>query len=204
MKACVKIVVVLLIATLAMAGPTKFVSTWRNPKGGLDFAGMKVAAFVITREPTMRMGPEESLAAELRSRGLDAVAGYTVLPMELGDDQERAKEFLQKEGITGAIIMRVVDQAKTRRPKTTVYYSEGFYPSFYGYYQYGWSATYTIGKAKSDTVYWIETLVYSIELDRLLWVGESTTANPKNIRKFIKDLVDEAGKELRKAGLVKK
>ena len=204
MKACLKIVVVLLIATLATAGPTKFVSTWRNPKGGLDFAGMKVAAFVITREPTMRMGPEETLAAELRSRGLDTVAGYTVLPVELGNDQERAKEFLKNEGITGAVIMRVVDEAKTRRPKTTVYYSEGFYPSFWGYWEYGWSATYTIGMAKSDRVFWIETLVYSIELDRLLWAGESTTANPKNIRKFIKDLVDEAGKELRKAGLVKR
>ena len=74
----------------------------------------------------------------------------------------------------------------------------------WGYWDYSWPANYAIGSAKPDKVFWIETLVYSIELDRLLWAGESTTANPKNIRKFIKDLVDEAGKELRKAGLVKR
>ena len=50
----------------------------------------------------------------------------------------------------------------------------------------------------------ILTLVYSIEQDELLWAGQSETANPKDVRKFIKDLVDAAGKEMRKSGLVKK
>ena len=204
MKACLKIVVVLLAATLATAGSTKFVSTWRNPAGGLDFAGMRVATFLVNPELAMRMGPEETLAAELRRRGLDTVAGYTVLPVELAKDREKAKEFLKNAGITGAVIMRVVEEAKTRRPKTTVWYSESYYPSFWGYWDYSWSATYTIGSAKTDRVFWIETLVYSIELDRLLWAGQSETVNPKGIRKFVKDLVDAAGKEMRKAGLVKR
>ena len=204
MKTSLKIVVVLLAATLATAGSTKFVSTWRNPQGGLDFTGMKVATFVINPDLTMRMGPEETMAAELRSRGLDSVAGYTVLPVELGEDRGKAKKFLENEGITGAIIMRLVGEERTRRPKTTTYYSAGYYPSFWGYWNHGWSATtvYTVGGGKKNRVYFIETVIYSLELDRLLWAGESQTVNPKGIREFVEDLVDEAGKEMRKAGLV--
>ena len=113
MKACLKIVVVLLAATLATAGSTKFISTWRNPAGGLDLAGMRVATFLVNPELTMQMGPEETLAAELRRRGLDTVAGYTVLPVELAKEREKAKEFLKNAGITGAVMMRVVEEEKS-------------------------------------------------------------------------------------------
>ena len=47
-------------------------------------------------------------------------------------------------------------------------------------------------------------MIYSIDHDELIWAGRSESANPKDIRKFVKDLIDETGKELRKAGLVNK
>jgi hypothetical protein len=55
-----------------------------------------------------------------------------------------------------------------------------------------------------DRVITLETLIYSIEKDELIWAGRSESTNPKDIKKFVKDLVEAAGKELRKAGLVNK
>ena len=207
MKLYVQIAVTaLLTMTLAMAASTQFVSTWTNPRAGvLDFSRMKVAAFVVTADESMRLGPEETLATELRRRGVDSVAGYLVLPGELAKDREKAKEFLAKAGINAAILMRVVSQDEvTTHVPGTVWYTAPHYPSFWGYWDYGWSAVYTPGYVKSDTIISIETLVYSIEQDELLWAGQSETANLKDMRKFIKDLVDAAGKEMRKSGLVRK
>lgn len=48
------------------------------------------------------------------------------------------------------------------------------------------------------------TLIYSSERDELLCAGRSETTKPKDITKFVKDLVEETGKELRKARLIKK
>lgn len=63
-------------AGLVVAGSTRFVSKWKNPVAGpISRSGEKVAAFVITADESMRLGPEESLAEELRSRGVDSVAG---------------------------------------------------------------------------------------------------------------------------------
>jgi hypothetical protein len=76
----------------------------------IDVSGMKVAAFVVTSDESMRLGPEETLATEMRRRGVDCIAGYLVLPGELAKDREKAKEFLAKTGITAAVLMRVVSQ----------------------------------------------------------------------------------------------
>jgi hypothetical protein len=60
------------------------------------------------------------------------------------------------------------------------------------------------GYTTSKKVISIETLVYSIDEDMLLWAGESETTDPKEVRRFVKQLVDAVGKEMRKTGLVKK
>lgn len=207
MKLFLKIVgAVLVTATLAMAASTTFVSTWKNPDAAsVDISGKRWATFVVSPDQTMRMGPEETLATEMRKRDVDCIAGYTVLPGELANDKEKAKEFLEKSGITGAIMMRILsEEERIHHTPATVYYSSSYYPSFWGYWGHGWSTVYVPGYTTSEKVISIETLVYSIDKDMLLWAGESETTDPKEVRKFVKQLVDAVGKEMRKAGLVRK
>ena len=199
-------VAILLSTTLASAGSTKFISTWKNPAARpIGEARKKVAAFVITADPLMRQGREETLAEELRQRGLNCLAGYTVLPSELAKDLEKAKEFVKKAGITGAVLMRVVGmEERAYYTPDTMWYATPYYSSFWGYWNHGWSTVYAPGYLSTDTVVSIEILIYSVEQDTLLWAGKSETTNPKDIRKFAEDLVKAAGKELRKSGLVAK
>jgi hypothetical protein len=206
MKLALRIFGALLVTSIfAAAASTKFISTWRNPVGGsFSQAGKKVAVFVLSPDITLRQGPEETLAAEMRKRGVDCLAGYTVLPGELAKDMEKAKAFVKKSGITGAILMRVIGKEnKTYYTPDTMWYAGPYYPTFWGYWNYGWTTVYTSGYLTTDTVVSIETLVYSVEQDTLLWAGRSETTNPKDVRKVVKDLVAAAGKEMRKAGLVR-
>jgi hypothetical protein len=48
----------------------------------------------------------------------------------------------------------------------------------------------------------VETLVYSVARDKLLWAGKSKTTNPSDIQKVIHDLATGAAKEMRKAGFI--
>jgi hypothetical protein len=208
LKRCARITgVVLLLAATAWAGSTSFFSTWKNPNfSQLDTAGMKLAVFVISPDESIRLGPEETLATELRNRGVNCVAGYTVLPAELAKNQEKAKAFLQKVGLTDAILIRVVGKnEELHYMPGTAWYAGPCYTSFWGYWNYGWSAVYSPGYVYSNTVVTIETLVYSVEKDTLLWAGASRTTNPdEDIRKAVKDLANAAGKKMRKDGLLKK
>jgi hypothetical protein len=140
----------------------------------------------------------------LTRRGLQGIAGYTIVPKEAEKDEERVKELLQQAGITGAVVMRVVDAGREVYQSTgSLQYVGGYYPSFWGYWGYGWSAVYQPGHITTETVVSIETLVYSVVQDQLLWAGVSSTTNPKNVPEFIRELCDLAGREIKKAGLVK-
>ena len=195
----------LLTVTLATAASINFVSTWKNPEAApIDATTVKMATFVVSSDDTMRWGPEETLAAELRKRGVDAVAGYTVLPGELAKDQDKAKEFLENAGITGAVMMRILEYEKEthRRTVTTTTYSNSYYSSFWGYWGQSWTTVYEIGSQKSPRRVAIETLIYSIEQDQLIWAGESETTDPKDVRSFATQLVEAIGEQMRNAGLL--
>jgi hypothetical protein len=62
---------------------------------------------------------------------------------------------------------------------------------------------YSPGGNRTETRLVVETLIYSMPLDKLLWAGVSTTNNPKEAQAFIKDLVAAAVKEMKNQGLVK-
>lgn len=208
MKSFVRVVLAVFLASaLLLAGSTKYVSVYQNPRAGLiDFSGKRVACFVIIPSTEFRSAREETVAAELRNRGLDCLAGYTILPGELVKDREKSKEFLKKANVAGAVLLRLVgDEEKVSYTQAvTSWYSQPYYGNFWGYWNYGWTAAYIQPTQWTDRVVTLETMIYSIEKDELLWAGRSETTNPKDITKFVQDLVKEAGKALRKAGLVPK
>ena len=190
----------------ACGGATRFSSTWVDPAvGPTDWDGQKVVAFVLSARDSIRLGAEESLARELTSRGAQGVAGHTLVPKDVTEDQDKVRELLSSAGVVGAVVMRVVSQnQQISSSPGTVWYTGYYYPSFYGYWGYGWNAMYQPGQIRSDTIVSIETLLYSVVEDKLLWAGLSKTTNPENIPKFINQLVSAAGKEIKKTGLVEK
>jgi hypothetical protein len=48
----------------------------------------------------------------------------------------------------------------------------------------------------------VETLVYSLERDALLWAGTSRTVNPKVLPAFVAGLADVVSKRLMQQGLL--
>jgi len=56
----------------------------------------------------------------------------------------------------------------------------------------------------NTTILTVETLIFRIPRDRLIWAGVSETKNPETVQKVVADLVRSAAKELRKQGLTVK
>jgi hypothetical protein len=62
---------------------------------------------------------------------------------------------------------------------------------------------YIPGSYDQDTIVVVETTIYSIPRDQLVWAAVSETKNPKDLQRFVQDLVKESVKELHKQGLAK-
>jgi hypothetical protein len=195
----IETLVVVMVAGLACSS-THFKSTWKDPTvQRLDFQGKRVAAFVVTKDESLRRSAEDALARELQARGVQATAGYQLIPDETTKDKDALRSQLTNEGIQGAVVMRVVD----RRQEVSYEPPPGpYYGSLYGYWDYGWATTAAPGYLRTDTIVSVETLVYQVPTDRLLWGGVSETTDPKKLESFIKEIVDQAAKEMKKAGLI--
>jgi len=197
-------VAVVALSAVALAD-TKLVSTWKSPDAaGVSYAGKKVIALIITKDDALRVSAEEWLAAELTVRGVQGVAAYRIIPREETESAEKAKPWFERAQVDGVVTMRLVS-ADTERTYSPVVWSSGYYPSFWGYYGYGWTTVVDLGGGlRTDTRVVVETLVYSVPKNALLWAGVSETKNPKDARTFMKDLVKAIVKEMQKEGLARR
>ena len=60
----------------------------------------------------------------------------------------------------------------------------------------------TGGEIRTDYIIMIETLVYSVKQNKLLWAGQSKTTNPDNVDALVKDIVSAVVVEMKKANLL--
>jgi hypothetical protein len=200
------LVSVVALAAVACAS-TKFNSTWTAPGAGpLNFKGKKVVGLIVSKEEGVRYGAEDALAREITKQGAIGVAAYTQIPRELIQDKEKAKEFLEKAGVVGAVVMRVVgkDQQVTASAPS-MYWGAPNYATFWGggYYGWGWGAVYSPGYVQTDTIVTVEILIYSLEQNKLVWAAQSQTTNPSKVGPFIQELTASVAAQLKKQGLTR-
>jgi hypothetical protein len=190
----------------AACASTSFVSTWKNPAAEPgNFQGQKVAALVMSTDQAVRFGAEDALARELTARGAVGVSAYGLIPKELIQDKEKAKEFMEKANVAGVVAMRVLGKDKEVTQSPGMYYAAPTYASFWGagYYGFGWAGVYSPGYVQTDTIVTVEILVYSLKQDKLVWAGQSETTNPSKVGPFIQELTAKAAAEMKKQGLIR-
>ena len=194
--------VVFLVGSTVVAS-TKFQSVWKSPDAAsVSFAGQKVAALIIDKDESLRVAGEESLARELTARGMQGVASYRIVPKEELQSADKARGWYERAGVQGVVVLKVVSDQK-RKSYTPSMWSSGYYTSLWGYYGYGWGAVYDPGYISIDRVVSLETLIYSVPKNTLMWAGVSETDNPKEAAKVIAEVVKQAVKEMHDQGLAK-
>jgi hypothetical protein len=209
----VKALAVSLVAVLATACETsQFVSTWKSPDAQpVQVKGTKVAAVVMINDRSTRRVAEDTLAAEITRRGGQGIAMYTLQDDDAKPSAEAAtRAALEKAGVEGVVVMRPVKSDKdiTVTPVNT--YSPMYGAYWGGYYGYGWGSSWAGGPVsmgndiRVDTIVYVETLVYSLKQNKLIWSAQSKTTNPPNTDKFVLMLAQEVGDELKKDGVIAK
>jgi hypothetical protein len=206
------IALLVLAAALSSAegASTKLTDVWKAPDAPAKFAFKKILAACVTGDEAMRRTAEDYLVLRI---GPDRTTpSYRVLPGNQTKDVEQAKAKVREAGFDGAIIIRVVsvDQEDTYAPpaaatgtvSVSVGYGGGYYGSYWGYWGTAWPMVYDPGYIKSDRVVRVETLVYSVTDDKILWGARTATTNPKSVLRAVDGIADAVAKRLKKDGLI--
>jgi hypothetical protein len=194
------------VALSASAG-TKFNTTWKAPDAQPMTLkpGDKVIATVLHKDVSVRRGSEMSLVMELNKRGLTALPAYSIVPDEYMKDKEKAKALVEKTGAVAVVVLRVTgkDQEVTSTAASAIYMGPSYGTYWGGYYGFGWSMAYDPGYVRTETSLYVETLVYDLKQDKLVWAGSSSTTNPKRVDSLVRDIVGKVAGEIKKQGVIK-
>lgn len=190
---------------VAGCATTSFTSVWKAPDAGpLQFkAGDKVIALVIAEQESLRRSGEANLADILDQRGLQGVPAYTLASASDLKNETKAKQVIDASGAVGVVVMRPMGKEKEISSTPTGYYGSPYYGGFYGgYYGYGWGGAWGGYEVRTDTYVFIETLIYDLKQNKLVWAGQTKTMNPSDVEGFVGELAKAVSKELQKSGLV--
>ena len=206
MKTKITICTALLLAAASLMafGGIKTVQTWKNPDAHpVNWQGKKVAIFVGTLLTANQDPAQKALLREVTQRGIQGVIGDTLVPPDVKKDHNAAIRLLADAGVAGVIVMRLVGY-QDETVVTGARYLADNYSYFSSYWDYGMATMYVPGTVDTKTTVMVESLVYSIDQDKLLFASTSKVVNPKDVNSAIKNLAAAVGKEVRKAGLAQK
>ena len=182
--------------TLAACATTSLQSKWKNPAAApLNLRGKKVVALVVTGERGLRYPAEDEAAREITAHGGVGIPAYTIFPEGRIPDEKGARAVFEKEGIAAVVVLRMVAEEKA---------ISGSFPSYGSFWGPGFWAGggWGDGYLRTDTILVVETLVYSLEQQKLVWAGQSRTTNPMEVGSFMRDLGKTIGTEMEKQGLL--
>jgi hypothetical protein len=194
---------ILAAGLLSACATTTFTSSWKapdaQPMGSL--AGQKVVAVAMTKNQATRRAAEDTLVSVLNAGGAQAITSYSLLGDET--DEAKAKAAIEKSGAVAVVAMRPVAQEKEISSTPSMYMGPRYGGYWGGYYGYGWGGAWGGGvDIRTDTIVVVETLVYSLTQNKLVWAGQSKTTNPSKVDAFVKEVAAGAAKEMKKAGLL--
>lgn len=183
---------------------TKIVSSWREPDKEVTVGNLnKVLVLALFKDETSRYKAEDQIVKYLEGKG---VASYSYLKASFNENNEEAlRRKIKNDGFDGAVTMRLVDvdKEKTYTPGIGSSYPN-YYRNFSGYYYRSWSYFSNPGYYSTTKTYTVETNVYSIKEDRIIWTGLTETTDPDGVDKMTAEITKVVFKKMIKEGFINK
>ena len=194
------ILIISFFGMISSCASTTVKNVWRDA----SYQGKLNNVFVIgvIKTPGVKRFFEDEFVAQLKARGTDAIASYTVLPSDTDIDQEELSAKIKELGADGVLITRLVDRktVETYVPGTAQYVPPtSYYGGWHSHYRRSYDVIYERGYTVQDEVLVVETNLYEASTEKLVWSAISETfregSDNKLIRSFIKIMIEDLSKQ---------
>ena len=180
------------------ASQTKVVSTWKDSETSKLDCDQTIVLFP-SKNATMRAIVEDKIAARMQN----GVRARSVVDTATSKDPVALKSVLQARGFDCGVVVKFVGlDTETEYVAGRAYAVPSSYHNFYNYYGSAWTTFYDPGYVTEKRILVLDTNVYDIEADKLVWAARSRTVEPDQAEDMIDDLVDEMASAMRKDGLI--
>lgn len=198
----------MVLGLLVSCTSTEIVSSWKDPETTISANRIDRILFIaLVKNETYRRVVEDKLVSLSKGKG---VASYNfVTGSNLGKtDKAVITERLKADGTDLIVIMRLLDVKDETRyvPGSSMggYVGMRGYGGYWGGYGYAAPMYYTPGYYTTDKKFLVETNVYSVEPDKLVWSGTTSSMNPSKIDTTTAEIADAVIEKMKKEGFLLK
>jgi hypothetical protein len=198
---------VLLVASCAN---TKISQSWVEPDNNKVYNNLLVIG--VAESQQNRRAYESLFVEQLNALGVKAEASYKIIKSDQKIDRATISKAIEGLNIDGVLITHVlaIDEDTVYRPSmqyTTMYgggYPGGYYGGLYTYYPHVSTYVTSPGYYTTHQTYTIETNLYDVESEELVWSAHTRTFAPDSVDEVINDLTKLLIQDLQDKNLIKK
>jgi len=195
------VIIYLILFVQACTPASEIKNEWAAPHQTIDSTKMfqKILFVALLKDDATRRIAEDKLVSQVKGRG---VASYTYLnAVGTRSDEAVISDRLKQDGFDGVVVMRLATLDKNAT------YVPGHYPSYYNSWYGYYSSTYPRfndpGYYSSAGVYNIETNVYSLTKNQLVWTGITSAVNTNDTNKMIDNIIAAVKQKMKSQGFIK-
>lgn len=195
-----------LAAALTFAGcaPTQLVNQWTNPAYTAP-SFKRIMVIGVTKQGVLRRTFEDEFVSQLNAAGANAVPSYRYIQEDGRVDDARLRRAVEQAGADAAIITRLV-KTEQQTQATERFVQPDTAEGFFGGYGTVWSGAYEPAQVYHYEVYNLETRLYDVVKNQVVWAGMSQTAVPgginNDINKEIKNYAEIMVQALKERNLI--
>jgi hypothetical protein len=180
------------LTMLALAGCSSnklLVSEWSSP-AYVSPSFRRIMIGGVDGQSSIRRNFEDEFVAQLRRKGVDALASYRYIPEETRIDDVKLKGTAKEAGADALISVRTVNVEQKTDIGPSYYPVPGFgiFGRHFGASWYGPYGTPTVSRYE---VYTSEATLFDLAKNEVVWTGTLKTAEPDNVNTAIKEYVGQ-------------
>jgi len=159
-----------------------------------------ILVIAITGNEHNRRTFEKKFVARLKSAGVDAIASEEAIPMP-------ANLELKKETILDAVHQYkndavIITHLIGKDQKDAYTRADINRDRFFGFYRSRYRNAHDPGYASTSTTVQLETTLYDVKTEKLMWSGQSKTWSKDSTKEIINDVINTVINELQKNKLI--
>ncbi|NOQ69403.1 MAG: hypothetical protein GQ573_04785 [Gammaproteobacteria bacterium] len=191
---------------------TKISQSWVEPGHKKSYNDLLIIG--IAESEQNRRAYESYFVEELSEKAIEAEASYRLIKSNEKIDRDSVSKAIKGLDIDGVIVTHMVgiDEETIYRPSAGYayggygggYYRGGYYGGLYSYYPHVNTYVHNPGYYTTHETYTIETSLYDVASEELVWTARSRTFSPESVDEIIVDLTKLLIKDLSDKNLIKK
>lgn len=202
-KVGITLATVLLVSSCAN---TKISQSWVEPDNIKSYNDLLIIG--IAESEQNRRAYESYFVEELKAIGIEAEASYKLIKSGEKIERDTVAKAIKGLNIDGVIVthLMAVDEETIYRPSMDYMpmYGGGYYGGLYSYYPHVNTYVSRPGYYTTHETYTLETNLYDVESEELVWSARSRTFSPESVDEVIVDLTKLLIKDLTDKNLIKK